>query len=469
MTDNRVCFIHAMNDNGKNPDIKLLPIGLTAIADYLSRNGFEPVIVHLGLEKMLDERFKIKKYIRKNRYSVLLFDLHWHHQAYHVIEVIKDLKRDDGDLKIIIGGFTASFFAGEIMAEFGEIDFIIRGDPEAPLLNLLNKLKNQSANFGDVPNLVWRSGKRIISNPRGYVISQDIIDKLRFTNFKLIKNYKEYLKVISTGFGMDSRIAMFYYSPGRGCPANCSYCGGGSVSQKIINKREQVILAGKESVIRELKELAKYGITRVYIAFDPVPASDYYINLFREIRKNGIKLSMEFECFGLPTNRFIDEFRKTFNDDSIITISPECGSDAVRKRNKGFFYTNKELLKTLSYICSKKIKVHLGFTGGLPFEKKSDVVKTLALIGYIRDNFRGAEFNIESIEMEPAAPWHISSQRYGVLHEAGSFSDFYNFHKSGFRVWYRTDYFSEKRIKAVVELYREAAEKRHCHGGSLWT
>ncbi len=452
-TANRLCFVHVGRDSAK-PSIKLLPIGLLALADYLSKQGFIVKIIHLGLERMLNRSFDLVDYINKNRYSILLFDLHWHFQIRSVIDTAKELKKNLSKIKIILGGFSASFFAKEIMDGYDEIDFVIKGDAEIPLLKLLRGLKKEKDDFYDVPNLTWRRGARLIQNHHSYIVTKNIIDKLCFSNFKLIDHHKEYIKMFSTGLGDNDRTPIFYYTPGRGCLVNCSFCGGSNISQNIINKRKSIVLAGIKSVLRDLSALRKFKINKVNICFDSLANKKYYIRLFRKIREEKIKLSMDFESYGLPEKAFIDEFAKTFNLGSSITISPETGSDRVRKFNKGLYYTNKQLLAALYYLRQKNIKIYLSFIAGLAFEQRVDIVKTLLLISYIKKSFRNIEMHVGVVEIEPAAPWYLYNSRFGISSKRVSLKDFYNAHKTESSIGYSTKFFSEDEILAIKKLYQ---------------
>jgi len=452
-TRNRICFIHVTRD-GYTPDIKLLPLGLIAIADYLVKNGFDSTIIHLGLEKRLDPSFNLRRFIKENRYLAVLFDLHWHYQAYCVIKTIKDVKRYVRDVKVIVGGFTASFFSDEIMERFGEIDFVVRGDSEVPLMELLRSLRDRKADFLTIPNLSWRKGAGVIHNCQDYVIDKKMMAGLCFTHFELIRNYEKYIEMFSTGLGEHDKTPVFYYTPGRGCGVNCSFCGGSRISHRIINNRREVALTDTKSAAEDLSKISRYNISKVNVCFDPFPDSTYYIRLFRALSKKNIKLCMDFECFRLPSKKFIDQFARSFNAQSSITISPESGSEKVRIRNKGMYYSNAELFGALAYLHKKKIKAYVSFTAGLPFENRQDIIKTLNLIGLIRSRFKDIEINAEAIAFEPASPWYLYRKKYGIVSNMNTFLDFYKAHKSGSSVGYRTEFFSGDEIQAIIELYR---------------
>ena len=454
----KVTFIHISKNTrrGEGP-IYLMPMGLVALADFLLKNNVDSEIIHLEVEKNLNHDFNLIDYLKSNDRKIFCFDLHWHPQSRGVIEIIKRIKRNVPASHIIIGGFTASFFAEEIMKNFSEVDFIIKGDAEIPLLKLVQKLKTKEKIYQSIPNLVWRNGEEIITNKQNYIVSQKIIDNLNFSNFGLIKNYREYVKILFTsspsGY-QKTRGGIFYYNCGRGCSVKCSFCGGSNTAQKMINNRAKVVLIKPGSVIKNLRTATNFGIKEWYTSFDPYPHGDYYLKLFKKIRKSKIKIGLSFESWALPTKDFIDEFSKTFNKNrSKIIISPECGSEEVRRKNKGYYFSNQELIDILEYIETEKIGVELYFTAGLPFEKREDIIKTAKLIKFLKRNFRNILFSIFAIAIEPASPWSLD-KKYGVSTKRKRFIDYYNVFKRKYSLGYRTKYFKEREIGSIIDWLR---------------
>ena len=85
------------------------------------------------------------------------------------------------------------------------------------------------------------------------------------------------------------------------------------MSQRLISNRKQVAYIPVDAVVRNLRSLKKYNIKTWYNSFDPSRDKDYFINLFRRIRKNKIKLGLQFECLHIPDEEFIAEAEKTFS------------------------------------------------------------------------------------------------------------------------------------------------------------
>lgn len=403
--DNRkfkVCFLHIPADN---PDskIRLLPIGLIALNNMLKKSGLSSSILHLGVEKSIDPNFNLINFLKKKGHSVVLLDLHWHHQTPYVLKTTELIKKKINGIKIVLGGFTASFFYKEIMRKFKAVDFLIRGDAEIPVATLCELLKKRSKGFNHIQNLSWREKEKIIHNSHEFTINKKILNRLDFSDYSSIRNYKKYISDFTAGPGKYDSEPTFYFSPGRGCNFDCSFCGGSRSSQKIINNRKQAILMNERAALITLKNAKKFGFKKVNICFDPIPASKYYCNIFKMIREHKLDITMSFESFHLPSLKLIDEFSKTFNYLSSMTISPESGCDEVRLKNNRPFFKNSQLMETLEYLKKKNIKTYLSFTAGLPYDTKKGIFKTIMMINFIRNKFPDIEINCDIIPKEPTA------------------------------------------------------------------
>lgn len=455
-----VLFIHEGKtyDDGPNR-ILLMPMGLIAMADYLEQNGIKSRIIHNPIEKKLNPRFDIVTKIADYGAKIVCFDLHWHHQVASVLSLIKRVKSKLPNIIIVAGGYTASFFYKDLISRFPEIDYVIRGDSEIPLLKLTKKilLKGKFKNLNEIPNLVYRQDKEIKINNQSYSLSSQVLKKLNFSNFDLLDNYKIYnRRGIFEGkidLGRDNHApGIFFYNCGRGCPYNCSICGGSRESQEIISNRRKIVYAPISSVIRNLKNLAKYTVDTWNNTFDPSKNKEYFIALFKEMRKNKIQLKLQFECLHIPSREFITACERTFKD-VILDFIMKTGSDNLRRLNKGNFYSNKEIIDTLIYLKKTKIKVGLCFVAGLPFEKIDDVVKTLLFISFIKNNFKRVDIISAILEMEPASLHYLNSKKYEIINYRKDFNDFLRQHKSKSTLGYRTKNFTMVEIYFIKKYY----------------
>ncbi len=461
--------------------INFLPMGLLALADLLTRRGIATQIVHLGVESIENRHFSIVEYIEKKRPQIVAFDLHWHHQSFDVMEVVKKVRAAFPSLYILLGGYTASFFHEEIMRNFDAVDGIIRGEAESPLLELVNAILQEKRDLFSIPNLTWRRKGRVLVNPLSYVASEEDLNSLSFTNFSLLKNYATYIRYIGQPFyvkGVSKKKNFWMYSlkspichlaVGRGCPVQCTWCAGGFLSQKTITGRGEVVFRGLEEVLRSIKEAISYGYETFHICFDPYPEKpEYYLNLFSRIRQEKIRMECFFESFGLPTTEFIKSFKETFpGPKSLIALSPDGGSARMRRIHKGYAYTNRALMECLDQLEKHQVFCDLFFTFGVPFEKEKDVYETIEFQKKIRNrypNVRG--IRTFTIEIEPGSPWHLDPETFGVKTSLQNFMDFYHYHSQkespfsslGYTI---PDYFEEEKDERGFEKALQEMKCRH--------
>ncbi len=468
---------------GEYTFINYMPMGVLALADLLACEGYETEVLHLGVEWIVDGGFALIDYIAEKKPRIVAFSLHWHPQSYEVLEQARIVKEAFPEVFILLGGLTASFYHREIMERFPWVDAVIRGEGEVPLLQLMEAVTN-GGRLETIPNLTWRQGGRVKENPLAYCATQAILDGLRFTNFPLLKNYRTYIDWVLMPFfvkGVSKERNRLFFSlktpifdlmVGRGCPVNCTWCGGGKNAQRLIAGRRQVIFRDRERVLDSIREALRWGYETMHVCFDPYPhRPDYYLRLFSRIREEKLKVEFFFESFGLPTRAFIDAFAQTFGPRSLVAISPESGVEEVRRRNKGYAYTNQELWDCLTYTREKGVRVDLFFGLGLPYEREKDLAETARMIARIRSEFPNVQgIRTFTIEMEPGAPWYLRPERFGVKTDLRSFSDFYAYHKEaaeGFSAfgYHIPGYFPDVGAGAGGEFQRRLQEikcRRFC-------
>lgn len=464
--------------------INYMPQGLFAIADYVQRHGFATEIIHVGVEWVENRLFKVDEVIQDPEIKAIGMPIHWHYQAYDVIECARKIKELRPDIFIFLGGFTASFFHDQIIDQYPMIDGVIRGDGEIPTLELLTALKNNTS-LADVQNLTHRDSITKI-NEHTYVGDEKLISELNYTNFKLLRHRETYIQYIglpffyAKGFSKEQNFKQFTIrSPllpvaiGRGCPFNCTWCGGSHIpQQRHISKRVGFIYRSHEAVIKTVQDGIVAGYKTMHTATDPEPETqEYFIELWQKIRAEGIKVNWMFEANGLPTDEFIDEFQKTFpGADSIIAMSPEVGNEELRLRHKGPGFTTKRFLKTMEKLDSRGISTEIFFTYGLPGENEKIMEDTFKLRKTLMKRFKHIRgLRTLSIEMEPGAPWQIDPSHYGIVTDRKTFSDFYHAHgeygNSTYTSfgYYLTDFFKEPLDMArPYEDFAERMQKIKC-------
>ena len=415
----------------------IISSGLFSIADYLHGKGLKVSILHLGIEKILNPKFSLKNFIKVANPKIIGFSMHWHLQVSSVIEVSSILKKYYPDIFIILGGITASFFHEEIMNKFSAIDGVIRGDGEEPLALLIKAVLEKKVDLSDIPNLTWRNNTGTVINKISYQISQKELHAFNYTNFNLLKNKSFYIQCSSLsanwfnnlGVAINMRIAnhrkTFYVPINKGCPVSCSYCGGRNKTNHD-GQNEYFMFRSVESVFSSIKSAHEAGFVTVEICFLPIPESKYYHRLFLMVKSSGININCVLECYALPDKELLDLFATSFrsSDKNLIYISPESFDEHVRSKNKGFMFSNEDLLSFLSHADKLCIPTVLFFSLGLPFEGPAFSEQFLHFKKYIYSNFKNVSFAALPIEIVPGSPMYNDPQKYNLIKTKYSLSDF---------------------------------------------
>lgn len=441
-------FIHVPYLNLYRPKeyssfVNTMAMGIFSMANELYKIGFTPQILHLGIEKALNTDFDIAEYIKENNIKFIAISLHWHHQTYDSLNVAKHIKEINPDTFIVLGGYTSSAFAKDILEEHNYIDAVIKGEGEKPLTEIAKRFKDGNFDLSGIPNTCWRDNNIVKINDILWFADEQDLNSYDFNGLKFLKNKEMYLN-LNIGFHHNLENNEYELKKekqivgclGRGCPGNCTWCGGGFKAIKRITGRNKVTLRNPEIVAKEFIKFKKeYDIDTFYICYDPYPQKqEYLVNLFEMLGKEmPNQINIHFECFGLPSEDFANAFKKNLGEKSKIIISPEFGDDEYRKEHKnGFSYSNEQLLNCLSLINKLNINCLLYFTE-LPNEHPLQKKKTHWLIDKIRQEYPDLDIDLIPIsDFEPFSPWVLEPEKYGIKPTLYTLKDYVK-NSKGFR------------------------------------
>ena len=431
-------FVYSGCRTGKKITLPIMPAGLLALAGYLEKNGIGSGIISLpGADR---GEFKTADIIRERRVKLVCIPVHWHQQTGSALRLAKKIKRENRGIMIAVGGFTASYFAGEILGKFKEVDFVIRGDAEIPLLKLLRRLKRGATDFGGIGNLAWRGKNGVVLNGMGYSAGPAMLAGLDLTGLKFVLN-----RNAAPYRGVCFEDGMFTYVHGRGCADNCPACGGGRAFQKNINGRSGVAVKDPVSTADDFEKLAAMGITAIQLPLSPEPGDAYYVELFKRLLVKKLKPVLKVEMCGLPSKKLLSWFGRALAPGSNLTIFAGSGSEKVRRRNRGRFYTNEQLVGILRHAAGMGINIWTGFTTGLPFETRGDFLLTAALMRRIKRLFKTDRTGVYVFPLEPGSPLFENPRKYGVTLRRTTLEDFIA-QDGQYDMGYSTEHFTESEI-----------------------
>ncbi len=374
------------NDNGYS-------INVLSLASYLNENEISAAVItgdiladvpvqaaltfdikkyaqgQKDYEKVLDDENHIiwrKIYERIQHYNPLTVGITCLTPAKDLVDKIAVLaKKVNRDIKVIAGGHHPTFCPNETLQN-DNIDFVIRGEGETPLLHLMNGLKSGNPDLSIVPNLTYRNNGELVSNPEGPLIRN--LDLLPVPDRSL---------VIDCDF---NKYKSHFVGTARGCPYACSFCSDRRLWHNRVRRRSV------NNVIEEIKYLINtYDVEFV----DFVDGTfTYDINYLREFCDSLIenKIRVKWRCTARYDN---------INDEVIALIKKancsglyfglESGSERILKSiNKKI--TLEGIVKASELVAKSGIFSITAIMLGLPQEEKQDIMSTLELMKKIKTN-----------------------------------------------------------------------------------
>lgn len=228
----------------------------------------------------------------------------YHREALAVAAAIKKKI----SVNILMGGSHVSAMPEEVLRH-PAVDFIIRGEGEKPLVELIRCLKEKN-NYSKVPNLGYKKGSKIILNPieDNYPLEELPLPDLSDTPAHRYLYEKKPLSFLVTS---------------RSCPHRCSFC---SVHQTFgFRFRRRSI----ENVLREIQLRYEEGV-RVFDFEDD--NLTYYQNAMKELCEHLIQMFPERDVQFLAMNGI-----------SYLSLQPELLS---LMRRAGFTHLNIALVSS---------------------------------------------------------------------------------------------------------------------------
>jgi len=454
-------FLHAPRFDGSRREVMVLPLGVPALANLLARDGRTVEILHLGIEPEVDPSFSITRAIADLRPRLALVPLHFNPQTHAAIDAARRVRQVIPNTPIVLGGLTASVFAREL-ASLPFVDAVIGGDAEEPLLRLARVILDGEGSFADVPNLTWRDSKGVHQSETRWVLDHDTASVLEHGSLRLLRHREAYVaRALYADFsegadGSKGYPFAAYLNAGRGCTSDCACCGGSASAQLLTAARTGVLLYPIDKLRKDVRDAVDDGARTLRTCFDPPEARAHIVRWFETIRAESIELRAIYD-FWLPAPRaFLEDLARTFTAGSVAVFSPDCGSDAVRRRVRGYAYSNEQLLRSVAEAEDVGLSVHCFFGAGLPTETRADVDETARLIERIRRETRAA-VSVTPMFIDPGSAIFRDPERFGVRLLRRGLRDFYAERGAAGGPGYETEHFTETEILGACSRLLAAA------------
>jgi len=306
-----------------------------------------------------------------------------YHPRYYVTQVTGPTLRNDMHGVFVarsLGARTIAFgthvtpMTWETMEAFPALDFILRGEPELTLQELLHTLESPAemddpVTLSGVAGLAWRDGGQTVINADRDFIPD--IDDLPMPLHELLPLDRQRMPLMQGPFS--------FVVTSRGCPAGCRFC------IKHLTYQTSVRLRSPEKIFAELQRLSELGVHNIHMYADLFTVSrDQVVELCRLIIDSGLHLREGSR----PPLRWMCNSRVDYVDQEMLSLMAEAGcwliAWGIESANEGILkrahkgYKKGRDSQALLWARQAGIKNWGYFIIGLPGETEETVQETIA-------------------------------------------------------------------------------------------
>jgi len=258
--------------------------------------------------------------------------------------------------KIVLGGAFITLNGKNFFRQFPDIDYMVSGDGQVPLLRLIEHLEGKIS-IDDVPSLLYRENGTIRETPRQFFPIEDIcvpdFSDLPLWSYQSIFSDKPVLS----------------YQTSRGCVNSCSFCRRTALEPSIEFKSYDKTI----SELRTMKE--RYHSDMFWFHDDCINASYQYLDQLcdRLIQED---LGISWRASVSPDNldsRILQKMKRAGCDH--IALGVESGSNRIL-RSMGKRFDTEQATRVLKESSEAGIKNMIDIMVGYPQEKEEDIAET---------------------------------------------------------------------------------------------
>ena len=372
------------------PVFEMYPVGFLTIASHLESKGYKVRIANLATRMLASKTFDPERFIRSLDPGMFGIDLHWLPHVQGSLELSKMVKRHHPDTPLVMGGFSASYYHEEIMRDYPQVDYILRGDStEVPMHALLDAALSGRPLDG-VPNLSWRAGRGINVNPLTNIPGN--LDGIAIDYGLLVRKVLRYRDVsghlpYSNWKANPMSIALSV----RGCLHNCTNCQGSCDSFARNFGRTRPAFRSPDLLAEDISRAEDYIKGATFVVGDIRQAGrDYSSRFLKELKARGVKNEVVLELFTGADREFADAVAGAAENFS-VQMSPETHDENVRAA-QGKPYTNAALEKSAeAFLEAGCGRFDMFYMIGLPHQTADSVADTVRYAEKLYSRFKGGK------------------------------------------------------------------------------
>jgi radical SAM superfamily enzyme YgiQ (UPF0313 family) len=385
--------------------VNFIPVGLLVLLSTLKQAGFRSEIYTPQILIANDNDLPLVAEDILSKGSQSLGFSTWCDSFPLSLLLAEEIKKINPDIPVVFGGPQASILAEKTIEQYSFIDFVLKGEADHTLPELINRLLNRKmGEVKDLPGLVYRdpSTKEVISESPGEIV-QDL-NKLPVPAYEKI--------IQKSNLRIDA---------GRGCPYRCTYC----TTNQFFSRRYRV-----KSSVRIIREMEycneKLGITGFGISHDMFTLNKKFIAEFTgriSSLNKSLKDPFTWTC-SARTNCVSEEMLDQMKESGCIAIffGIETGSERIQKEiNKNLDLDHA--IRMVRHATDLGIFTFVSYMAGFPGETSNDLSDSLGSI--IEVAIAGARPQFTLLSILPGTPIykkHVEELEYDEIHSGFSVS-----------------------------------------------
>ncbi|MFW9985702.1 MAG: B12-binding domain-containing radical SAM protein [Candidatus Odinarchaeota archaeon] len=250
------------------------PLGLLCLAGYLEAHNPQTKIQVMDCQAEEAEWDDVKERIRSFKPDLVAPSTVSSCNAEITLRTVTLAKEIDKRIFTVAGGPHFSVLAQEVLAGVPQLDFIVRGEGEQTLLELIQALESNRT-ISQVNGLSFRHNGKVVHTPNRLLIKD--LNTLPFPGYHFVREH-----MLKYRFPAGKDLPYALVEGGRGCNHSCSFCTQWRYWGKCRRKSPQRVADEFEYLYRE------FGSRFLWLTDDYIQLDNWMETLCDELLERGI-------------------------------------------------------------------------------------------------------------------------------------------------------------------------------------
>lgn len=366
------------------------PLSILAPGAYLEKHGIEVEY----FDERIHTKKRFKQLIKRNPLLVGLSTMTCY-QIKNTSRLASHIRDISPEVPIVWGGVHPTMCAEQTL-ESKLVDFVVRGEGEQTLLELVKALNDGRKDFGGIDGLGWRKdGAIILNKDRSFMDINEL-------PFPYDGKGRE---ILATYLAKKNTLENVGYESSRGCPFKCGFCYNEFFHRNVCRVKSL------EKVKAELQKLRDLGVEKMTFYDDTLLAGRREListicDLLKQSRLQWVA--------NVRINLFTPEMLRKFEDSGCIYLFfgiESSDEDILKYLKKG--QNKKQIYDGIKLISKGNIKTVYSLIVGLPNETEGDLKRNLDFADEIRKMHPDAEIALQPYIPLPGTFLYIDAIKSG--------------------------------------------------------